>query len=168
MNISMYNASVPQFIRMLTNLKNILEKAASFAEQKRIDTKVLASYRLAPDMLPLSAQVQIACDTAKGCGARLAGVEMPRHEDNEKTIAELAARVESTIAFLKTLTAEQVDGSEDKHIVLKFPNSSFEFKGLNYLLGFAQPNFYFHCTTAYAILRHCGVEIGKMDYLGGA
>lgn len=168
MNISMYNASVPQFIRMLNNLKNILEKAASFAEQKRIDTKVLASYRLAPDMLPLSAQVQIACDTAKGCGARLAGVEMPRHEDNEKTIAELAARVESTIAFLKTLTAEQVDGSEDKHIVLKFPNSSFEFKGLNYLLGFAQPNFYFHCTTAYAILRHCGVEIGKMDYLGGA
>ncbi|MEZ5506983.1 MAG: DUF1993 domain-containing protein [Gammaproteobacteria bacterium] len=168
MNISMYNASVPQFIRMLNNLKNILEKAASFAEQKRIDTKVLASYRLAPDMLPLSAQVQIACDTAKGCGARLAGVEMPRHEDNEKTITELAARVDSTIAFLKTLTAEQIDGSEDKHIVLKFPNSSFEFKGLNYLLGFAQPNFYFHCTTAYAILRHCGVEIGKMDYLGGA
>ena len=168
MNISMYNASVPQFIRMLTNLKNILEKAASFAEQKRVDTKVLASYRLAPDMLPLSAQIQIACDTAKGCGARLAGVEMPRHEDNEKTIAELAARVESTIAFLKTLTAEQIDGNEDKHIVLKFPNSSFEFKGLNYLLGFAQPNFYFHCTTAYAILRHCGVEIGKMDYLGGA
>lgn len=168
MNIAMYNASVPQFIRMLTNLKNILEKAASFAEQKRVDTKVLASYRLAPDMLPLSAQVQIACDTAKGCGARLAGVEMPRHEDNEKTIAELVTRVESTIAFLKTLTAEQIDGSEDKHIVLKFPNSTFEFKGLNYLLGFAQPNFYFHCTTAYAILRHCGVEIGKMDYLGGA
>lgn len=168
MNISMYNASVPQFVRMLNNLKNILDKAASFAEQKRVDTKVLASYRLAPDMLPLSAQVQIACDTAKGCGARLAGVEMPRHEDNEKTIAELAARVDSTIAFLKTLTAEQIDGSEDKHIVLKFPNSSFEFKGLNYLLGFAQPNFYFHCTTAYAILRHCGVEIGKMDYLGGA
>ncbi|MEZ5511029.1 MAG: DUF1993 domain-containing protein [Gammaproteobacteria bacterium] len=168
MNISMYNASVPQFIRMLTNLKNILEKAASFAEQKRVDTKVLASYRLAPDMLPLSAQVQIACDTAKGCGARLASVEMPRHEDNEKTIAELVTRVESTIAFLKTLTPEQIDGSEDKHVVLKFPNSSFEFKGLNYLLGFAQPNFYFHCTTAYAILRHCGVEIGKMDYLGSA
>lgn len=168
MNISMYNASVPQFVRMLNNLKNILDKAASFAEQKRVDTKVLASYRLAPDMLPLSAQVQIACDTAKGCGARLAGVEMPRHEDNEKTIAELAARVDSTIAFLKTLTPDQIDGSEDKHIVLKFPNSSFEFKGLNYLLGFAQPNFYFHCTTAYAILRHCGVEIGKMDYLGGA
>lgn len=168
MNISMYNASMPQFIRMLNNLKNILEKAAGFAEQKRIDTKVLASYRLAPDMLPLSAQVQIACDTAKGCGARLAGVEMPRHEDNEKTIAELVTRVESTITFLKTLTAEQIDGSEDKHIVLKFPNSSFEFKGLNYLLGFAQPNFYFHCTTAYAILRHCGVEIGKMDYLGSA
>lgn len=168
MHISMYNASVPQFIRMLNNLKNILEKAASFAEQKRIDTQVLANYRLAPDMLPLSAQIQIACDTAKGCGARLAGVEMPRHEDNEKTIAELVSRIDSTVAFLKTLTAEQIDGSEDKHIVLKFPNSTFEFKGLNYLLGFAQPNFYFHCTTAYAILRHCGVEIGKMDYLGGA
>ena len=166
MTISMYNASVPVFIRMLGNLQKILEKAAAFADGKRVDSKVLASYRLAPDMLPFSAQIQIACDTAKGCGARLAGVEPPKMEDKETTLPELISRIQATVDFLKTLKPEQIDGSEDKHIVLKFPNSTFEFKGLNYLLGFAQPNFYFHCTTAYAILRHCGVEIGKMDYLG--
>lgn len=168
MSISMYNASVPVLIRMLNNLQKILEKASAFADSKRIDSKVIAAYRLAPDMLPLSAQIQIACDTAKGCGARLAGVEPPKMEDNEKTLAELTTRIQATIDFLKTLKAEQIDGSEEKHIVLKFPNNTFEFKGLNYLLGFVQPNFYFHCTTAYAILRHCGVEIGKMDYLGQA
>lgn len=168
MNISMYNASVPVFIRMLSNLKNILEKASAFAESKRIDAKVLAGYRLAPDMLPLSSQIQIACDTAKGCGARLAGVDMPKMEDTETTLAELISRINVTVEFLKTLKAEQIDGSEEKHIVLKFPNSTFEFKGLNYLIGFAQPNFYFHYTTAYAILRHCGVELGKMDFLGAA
>ena len=168
MNISMYNASVPTFIRMLGNLKRILEKANNFADNKRIDSKVLAAYRLAPDMLPLSAQIQIACDTAKGCGARLAGVDMPKMDDKEATLPELMERIQVTIDFLKTLTADQIDGSEDKHIVLKFPNSTFEFQGLNYLLGFAQPNFYFHYTTAYGILRHCGVEIGKMDFLGGA
>lgn len=165
-SISMYNASVPMFIHMLGNLKNILQKGIAFAEARRIDTKVLAGWRLAPDMLPLSAQVQIACDTAKGCGARLAGIEAPKMEDNETTLQELVARIQATVDFLKTLKREQIEGSEEKHIVLKFPNTSFEFKGLNYLLGFVQPNFYFHVTTAYNILRHCGVEIGKMDYLG--
>lgn len=166
MSISMYKASVPTFIRMLGNLQNILQKAAIFADNRRIDSKVLAGYRLAPDMLPLSAQVQIACDTAKGCGARLAGIEPPKMEDNEQTLADLIARVQASVDFLKTLKKEQIDGSEEKHIVLKFPNSTLEFKGLSYLLGFAQPNFYFHYTTAYAILRHCGVDVGKMDYLG--
>jgi hypothetical protein len=162
----MYQATVPVFIRMLGNMGRIIDKAMAFAEAKRIDTAVLAGYRLAPDMLPFSSQIQIACDTAKGCGARLAGVEAPKYEDNEKTLPELKQRVQKTIDFLKTLQATQVDGSEGKQIVLKFPNSTFEFTGLNYVLGFAQPNFYFHCTTAYSILRHCGVEIGKMDYLG--
>jgi len=166
MQISMYQATVPVFIRMLGNMGRIIDKAMAFAEAKRIDTAVLAGYRLAPDMLPFSSQIQIACDTAKGCGARLAGVEAPKYEDNEKTLPELKQRVQKTIDFLKTLQATQVDGSEGKQIVLKFPNSTFEFTGLNYVLGFAQPNFYFHCTTAYSILRHCGVEIGKMDYLG--
>ena len=166
MQISMYNTSVPLFLRMLKNLKNILEKASAFADTKRIDGQVLVSSRLAPDMLPLSSQIQIACDTAKGCGARLAGVDMPKMEDNEKTIPELINRIQATIEFLKTITPEQIDGTEDKHIVLKFPNSTFEFQGLSYLQGFVLPNFFFHCTTAYAILRHNGVELGKMDYLG--
>lgn len=168
MNIAMYDASVPPFIRTLGNLQKILEKAIAFADSKRIDSKVLAGYRLAPDMLPLSAQIQIACDTAKGCGARLGGIEPPKMEDKETSLPELVNRIQATVEFLKTLTPEQINGSEEKHIVLKFPNSTFEFKGLNYLLGFAQPNFYFHCTTAYAILRHCGVEIGKQDFLGKA
>lgn len=168
MTISMYQASVPVFIRMLNNLNNILEKAIAFAESKRIDGTVLTGFRLAPNMLPLSAQVQIACDTAKGCGARLAGIENPKHEDVEKTLPELQQRIQTTIEFLRTLKAEQIDGTEQKQIVLQFPNSSFEFTGLSYLLGFAQPNFYFHYTTAYDILRHCGMEIGKVDFLGGA
>jgi hypothetical protein len=168
MQISMYQASVPVFIRMLGNLNRIIDKAQAFADQKRIDNKVLAGYRLAPDMLPFSSQIQIACDTAKGCGARLAEVEIPKFEDNEKTLAELQQRVLKTIEFLKTLKPEQIDGSEDKQIVLKFPNSTFDFKGLDYVLGFAQPNFYFHYTTAYSILRHCGVEVGKMDFLGNS
>ena len=166
MTISMYQASVPVFIRMLNNLHNLLEKAIAFAEAKRIDGTVLTGYRLAPNMLPLSAQVQIACDTAKGCGARLAGIENPKHEDVEKTLPELQQRIHTTIEFLRTLQAEQIDGTEQKQIVLQFPSSTFEFTGLNYLLGFAQPNFYFHYTTAYDILRHCGMEIGKADFLG--
>lgn len=166
MQISLYQTTVPVFIRMLGNLNRILDKAQTFADSKRIDTTVLSGYRLAPDMLPFSSQIQIACDTAKGCAARLAGIEPPRHADDEKTLPELKQRIQKTLEFLKTLEARQIDGSEERSIVLKFPNTTFEFTGLDYVLTFALPNFYFHCTTAYSILRHCGVEIGKMDFLG--
>ena len=167
MQISMYQSSVPVFIRMLNNLNKILDKALAFADDKRIDSTVLAGFRLAPNMLPFSAQVQIACDTAKGCGARLAGIENPKFDDTEKTLPELKERVQKTIDFLQSLSAEQIDGSEEREVVLTFPSSTFEFTGLDYLLKFAQPNFYFHYTTAYDILRHCGVELGKSDFLGG-
>lgn len=166
MKISMFQASVPTFIHKLTNLAAIIDKAIKHAEAKKIDGTVLAGFRLAPDMLPFSAQIQIACDTAKGCGARLAGIDPPKFEDNEKTLPELKARVEKTIAFLGTLTAAQIDGSEDKEIVLTFPSLTLNFVGLGYLNNFALPNFYFHMTTAYAILRHTGVELGKGDFLG--
>lgn len=166
MQISLYQTTVPVFIRMLGNLNRILDKAQTFADSKRIDTTVLSGYRLAPDMLPFSSQIQIACDTAKGCAARLAGIEPPRHADDEKTLPELKQRIQKTLEFLKTLEARQIDGSEERSIVLKFPNTTFEFTGRDYVLTFALPNFYFHCTTAYSILRHCGVEIGKMDFLG--
>ncbi|MCP5161484.1 MAG: DUF1993 domain-containing protein [Hahellaceae bacterium] len=165
--MSMYSASLPSLIHMLGNLKKILQKAAAFAESRKINPEVLAAYRLAPDMLPLSSQIQIACDTAKGCGARLSGVEAPRFEDTEKNLVELQQRITNTLEFLKTLTPEQIDGTEDKFIELKFPSVTFQFKGVDYVNQFVLPNFYFHMTTAYGILRHCGVEIGKSDYLGG-
>lgn len=166
MTISMFQASVPTFIHQLTNLGAIIDKAIKHAEAKKIDGSVLAGYRLAPDMLPLSAQVQIACDTAKGCGARLAGIEPPKFEDSEKTLQELKARIDKTISFLGTLKSSQIDGTEEKAIELKFPSITFNFVGLGYLNNFALPNFYFHMTTTYAILRHAGVELGKQDFLG--
>lgn len=166
MNISMYQATLPVFIRTLSNLGAILEKAMAFAATKKIEPTVLASYRLAPDMLPLARQIQIATDTAKGCAARLAGVEAPKYEDNEQTLPELKERLQKTIDYLKSFKAEQIDGSEEKTIELKFPQKTFTFQGLAYVTGFAVPNFYFHVTTAYAILRHCGVDIGKTDFLG--
>jgi len=166
MTISMYQASVPYFIRMLRNLKAILEKGAAHAEAKKIDPAVLVQARLAPDMLALARQVQIASDNAKGCAARLAGVDPPKFEDAETTFAQLYERIDKTVAFLKTLKPEQVDGSEGRAIVLKFPNQTLEFKGLGYLTTFAIPNFTFHVVTAYAILRHNGVELGKTDFLG--
>ena len=125
------------------------------------------TYRLFPDMLPLTSQVQIACDTAKGVVARLAGVEIPVHEDTEKTLADLKARIAKAVAFIQTVKPEQVDGSEDKEIVIKRgDNTELRFTGIQFLLGRALPNFYFHVTTAYDILRHNGVELGKRDYLG--
>lgn len=166
MNISMFNASVPTFIRQLKNLNNILDKAIAFAAEKKIADSVMVGYRLAPDMLPFSMQIQIASDNAKGCGARLAGITPPKFEDNEKTLPELKARIEKTIAFLETLKAEQIDGSEARAIEVKFPSITLNFNGINYLNTFALPNFYFHMTTAYAILRHMGVPVGKMDFLG--
>ena len=165
--ISMYAASVPVFIKNLKNLSAILDKAAAWAVTKKIDEKYLITARVAPDMLPFSKQIQIATDGVKGCAARLAGVEIPKYEDTEANLADLKARITKTIAFLETFKPEQINGSEGKTIELKFGPSSFSFSGLDYLLTFVNPNMYFHLTTAYAILRHNGLEIGKKDFLGG-
>src|SRR5574341_1015340 len=166
MKISMYQASAPRFINALRNLSSILDKAQAHAEAKKIDPLVLTSSRLYPDMLPLTSQVQIACDTAKGAVARLAGVDVPKHEDTEKSIAELKARIDKTITFIETLKPAQIDGTEDKDLHIKLGRREVDWKGMQYLLGFALPNFYFHATTAYDILRHNGVELGKRDYIG--
>ncbi len=166
MTISMYQASVPSLIQSLTNLAAILEKGAAHAAAKKIDPSVLLSSRLAPDMLPLSKQVQIVSDVSRRGAARLAGLEAPGMEDNETTFAELGDRCHRTIAYLNTLTPPQIDGSEDKEIILPMGDRSMTFKGMPYLLGFILPNIYFHVTTTYAILRHNGVELGKIDYLG--
>ena len=166
MTLSMYQASAPRFVNMLTNLAAVLDKAAAHCEAKKIDPTVLLASRLYPDMFPLSRQVQIACDNAKGAVARLAGVEVPKHEDTEKTFDELKARIAKTIAFVNTVPAAQVDGSEDRDIHLKLGPREVDWKGMQYLLGFALPNFYFHVVTAYGILRHNGVEVAKRDYIG--
>ncbi len=166
MTISMYQASAPRFVNMLKNLSAILEKAQAHAEAKKIDPAVLPSCRLHPDMFALSRQVQIACDNAKGAVARLAGVEVPKHEDTEQTFAELKARIAKTIDFVNTFKPAQIDGSEEKDIHLKLGPLEVTWKGMQYLCGFALPNFYFHVVTAYDILRHNGVEIGKHDYIG--
>jgi hypothetical protein len=166
MTISMYQVSVPMLVRMLNNLIAILEKGAAHAEAKKIDPAVLVNSRLFPDMLPLSKQVQIATDGAKGGAARLAGLEPPKYEDTETTFAELIARVRKTIAYLNSLTPEQIDGSEERSVTVQVRNEPVTFKGLPYLLHTVLPNFFFHVTTAYDILRSCGVEIGKQDFLG--
>lgn len=164
--ISMYGASIPVFVRMLGNLDRILDKGARHAEARGIDPAVLVGYRLAPDMHPLSRQVQIATDIAKGCAARLAGIDPPRYEDNEATFPQLKARIEKTVGFLQGFNAAQIDGTEERDIRLKIGGRDLEFKGLPYLLHFVTPNIYFHITTAYAILRHAGVDLGKNDFLG--
>jgi hypothetical protein len=166
MTISMYQASVPVFDRMLENLAAILSKGAASAEARRIDPLVLFGARLAPDMFPLSRQVQIACDFAKGTCARLAGLEPPKFEDVEASFPDLLARIERTRKFLATLGAAQIDGSEARVIQIKAGKQDLEFNGLDYLRGFATPNFYFHTTAAYAILRHNGVDLGKRDFVG--
>jgi hypothetical protein len=165
MTISMYAASVPVFVKMLTNAKGWLMKAQAHAEAKKFDSGVLLNDRLAPDMLNFTKQIQIATDGAKGCGARLAGVDIPSFADNEATLPELVARLDKTIDFLNTLSAAQIDGTEDKDVVLKSAWGERHFKGQPYLLEYVVPNFYFHLTTAYAILRHNGVELGKGDFL---
>jgi hypothetical protein len=166
MTLSMYQASVPTFIRMLGNLSAILEKAEKYASEKKIDLAVFVNARLAPDMFPLSRQIQIASDGVKGCAARLAGIEVPSWPDTETTFPELQARIKKTMDFLKSVSASQIDGSEDRTVTLKLRGKDVSFKGLPYLFGFVIPNFYFHVSAAYAILRHNGVEIGKMDFLG--
>ncbi|MDB5975616.1 MAG: hypothetical protein JWR07_2376 [Nevskia sp.] len=166
MSISMYQVSVPVFVRALTNLRIILEKGAAHAEAKKFKPEVLLNDRLAPDMLPLTRQVQIVTDQVKGCTARLAGVEVPKYDDTEATFEELYARIDKTLAFVNGFKAEQIDGSEAKDITLPSQRGPMEFKGQPYVLFFVHPNMYFHCTTAYAILRHNGVELGKMDFIG--
>jgi hypothetical protein len=166
MPISMYQASAPRFANILGNLSAILDKATAHCEARKIDPAVLAASRLYPDMFPLSRQVQVACDTAKGAVARLAGLEVPRHEDVETTLAELKARIAKTVGYVSGFTPAQLDGTEDKDIALKLGPVEVKWKGMQYLLGFALPNFYFHVVTAYDILRHNGVEIGKRDYIG--
>lgn len=166
MSLSMYHASVPVFLRMLGNLSGILHKAEAYAVARKIDPSVLLNARLAPDMHPLVRQVQIASDSVKGCAARLAGIEIPSYADNESSFAELQARIAKTQAFLQSIVAAQIDGSEERSITLTFPGAQMTFSGQEYLLHFVLPNFYFHLTTAYAILRHNGLDIGKMDFLG--
>ncbi len=167
MSVSMYQASVPAFIRMLDNLSAILGKAAAYAEARKIDPPILIEARLYPDMLPLSTQIKIATDHAKGAGARLAGITPPVFADTEKTFAELEERINKTVVFLKTIKPEQMEGAEERAITLTIQTRTFNFNGTDYLFNFAQPNFYFHITTVYAILRHNGVEIGKSDFMGG-
>ena len=165
MPIQMSQASAPRFAHMLNSLSAILAKAQAHCEARKIDPLVLTSSRLYPDMFPLSRQVQIACDSAKGAVARLAGVEPPKHEDSEKTFEELQARIAKTLEFIASVKPAQIDGSEEREIVLKLRDREVQFKGVQFLLGFAWPNFYFHVATAYDILRHNGVELAKSDYL---
>ena len=167
MSLSMYTATVVPYRSILKNLSAVIAKAEAHCEAKKIDPSVFLTSRLYPDMLPFTAQVQIATDNAKGAAARLAGVEIPKFEDNEKSFPELQARLDKTIAFLDTLTEAQFAGAEDRDIVLQQRSGTLEFKGAPYLLQYANPNVYFHVTTAYALLRHGGVEIGKRDYLKG-
>lgn len=166
MALSMYSSSVPVFLHYLKSLSAILKKGEEFAGEKNIDEKVLTAARLFPDMLPLTRQVQIACDVAKGCGARLAGIEVPKYEDNETTFAELRARIEKTLAFLQTIPEASIDGSEQKQIKLQAGPRELEFVGDFFLRNWALPNMFFHITTTYNILRHNGVSVGKMDFLG--
>jgi uncharacterized protein len=168
MSLSMYQASVPVLIRVLENLIHILDQGAAHAKAKGTDEVNYTSMRLVPDMLSFTKQVQITCDIAKGCGARLAGLVPPVHEDTESTFAELQARCTKVIDYLKGFKPEQIDGSEDMEIVLKSPRGEMTFKGQPFLFGFVLANVHFHSTMAYALLRGAGVELGKNDYLLGA
>jgi hypothetical protein len=162
----MYQASAPRFARMLRNLSAILGKAQAHCEAKKLDAAALITFRFFPDMFPFSRQVQIACDQAKGACARLAGVEPPKHEDTEQTLADLQARIAKALDFVESLKPAQIDGSEGREVVLKLRAGELKFKGVDYLFNHAYPNFYFHVTTAYNILRHNGVELGKRDFVG--
>lgn len=166
MSLSMYQASVPVLIRILGNLRNLLEKGAAHAESRKIEPAALTTFRLYPDMFPLSRQVQIATDMAKGCAGRLAGTEVPKYEDSESSFAELIARIDKTVAYLGGFTAAQIDGSEEREVLLPMRTGAMTFSGQNYLLQFVLPNVYFHAATTYNILRHNGVELGKMDFVG--
>lgn len=166
MTMSLYDVSIPVLTRGLTNLSTLLDKAAAHAAAKKIDPAVLAQVRLFPDMFPLARQVQIACDTAKGAAARLAGIEIPKHEDNEVSLDDLKQRIAKTLDFVKSVKPEQLKGAESRTIELKFPSRTLTFTGLSYLTDFVLPNLFFHESITYALLRTNGVEIGKSDFLG--
>jgi uncharacterized protein len=166
MKISMYQASIPTIVRALTNLTAVLEKGAAQLDARKIDPAVLVASRLYPDMFPLVKQVQIASDISKGGAARLAQVDPPAFEDNEASFPDLVARLRKTIAFLETLKPEQIDGSEDRTVTWQTRTSTKSMQGMPYLLNHVLPNVFFHVATAYNILRHNGVEIGKQDFLG--
>src|SRR5262245_22700999 len=168
MSYTIYDATIPTMTRALTNLSKILDKAVAQAKANDTPLSSLLEARLAPDMYSLIQQVQSASDGAKACAARLAGIDPPSMPDTEKTFPELKERIAKTIAFLNSVSADKVKGAEDREIVLKFPNGEMKFSGRDFANGFALPNFFFHVTTAYAILRHKGIAIGKMDFLGGA
>jgi hypothetical protein len=167
MSISIYDLTVPTFTKFLPALQKVLEKAEADAEARKIDPQVFLQARLAPDMFHLTRQVQICTDQVKGGLSRLANVEVPAWADDEASFADLQARLEKALAYAKTFKPKQFEGAEKRTIELKFPNASFSFMGQDYLLNFVLPNFYFHMTAAYAILRHNGVQIGKRDFLGG-
>ena len=166
MALSVYNASVPVFTHGLNNLSVILKKGEAHAEAEKIDPLILTAGRLYPDMFPLSRQTQIACDMVKGGAARLAGVEVPSFPDTETTFPELQERIQKTLDFMASLKPEQFDGAEDKTVSLKIGKHEVSFKGDDYLFKFVLPNLHFHSTVVYSILRHNGVEVGKMQYLG--
>ena len=166
MTITMYQASAPRFVYTLENLSAILDKAQAHVDAKKIDPAALTTFRLYPDMFALARQVQVACDAAKGAVARLAGADIPKHEDVELTLAELKARIAKTVDFIKAFKPAQIDGTEDREIVLKLQGNEVKFTGMQYLLGFAIPNFNFHVVTAYNILRHNGVDLAKRDFIG--
>ncbi len=167
MSISMYSAGIPVIVRYLNNLSAILDKAAAHCAARKIDPSVIINFRLSPDMLPFSRQIQIATDIVKGGASRLAGAEVPSYTDTEASFDDLKARIAKTVAHLKSFSAAQIDGSEGKDITLKFGPVEHKFNGEDYLTGFVLPNLFFHISMAYAILRHCGVEVGKKDFLGG-
>jgi len=162
MSASLYDSSIPPLTLGLTNLAAIIDKGAAFADAKKVEPKVLADSRLIADMFPLSRQVQIVCDTAKGA----AGLDLPKHEDTETTLIELKARIQKTLDFLGSINPAQLAGAESREVVLQFPRVTLKFSGADYLHKFVLPNFYFHITIAYGILRSNGVELGKGDYLG--
>lgn len=168
MSVSLYDVSIPVYIRMLGNLAHVLDKAERHARETGVDLKTYVDASLGHEMFPLNRQIQLASDAAKSGGARLAGVEPPSMPDTEATFPELVQRIQKTIAFLESLKREQVDGQEGREIVLKLPTRTLEFTGLSFLTTFSLPNFLFHVTTAYAILRSQGVPLGKMDFLAGA
>jgi len=166
MSLSMHAASVPAFVRTLNAMLVWLDKAQAHAEARKFDSANYLGLRLAPDMLPLSRQVQIASDGVKGCVARLAGLEPPQWDDTEASLDDLRARIKKTLDYAQSVSAAQIDGSEDRAITMKMRTGELQFTGQSFLLTFVLPNFYFHATTLYALLRNAGVPLGKMDFLG--